>query len=85
MTPKKSLKERLMQEINKIPEDRFDSIYQILHCLRVEFTKKEGYKRKAFSDKFIHTFGNWQDKRSTDQIISDIYDSRFFSKKDIQW
>jgi len=74
MSQKNSLKEKLIREIEKLPEDRFDSIYQILHCLRITFTKKERPQKKAFSDKFIRTFGNWKDKRATAQIMADIYD-----------
>ena len=85
MPLKRSLKEKLINEIDQLPEDRFHSIYQILHCLRIEFTKKERRQKRAFSDRFIRTFGSWEDNRSTDQIMSDIYESRSFSKKDIKW
>ena len=85
MSQKNSLKEKLIREIEKLPEDRFDSIYQILHCLKIAFTKKERPQKKVFSDRFIRTLGNWKDKRSTEQIMADINESRSFSKKDIQW
>ena len=82
---KNNLKAKLIKEINEIPEENFDSIYRILHCLRVEFTKKQQRSKQHFSDKFLQTFGSWKDNRSTEQIITDIYTSRSFSKKDIQW
>ncbi len=85
MALKNDLKEKLIKEIDQIPEDRVDSIYQILHYLRIEFTKKELPIKKNFSDKFIRTFGSWKDKRSDEQIMEDIYNSRCFLKKDIQW
>jgi hypothetical protein len=84
MALKNNLKEKLINEINEIPEENFDSIYRILHCLRVEFTKKQYHSKQHFSEKFLQTFGSWEDNRSTEQIISDIYTSRSFSKKNIQ-
>lgn len=85
MALKNDLKEKLIKEIDQIPEDRFDSIYQILHYLRIEFNKKEPSSKNFFSDKFIRTFGGWKDKRSTEEIMEDIYNSRSFLMKDIQW
>lgn len=84
MPLKRSLKEESINEIDQLPEDRFHSIYQILHCSRIEFTKKQRRQKRAFSDRFIRTFGGWEDNRSTDQIMSDIYESRFSSKEYIK-
>jgi len=85
MVIKNNLKDKLIKEINEISEDNYDSIYKILHCIRIEFTKKQHSSKTKFSDKFLQTFGSWEDNRSTEQIISDIYNSRSFSKKDIKW
>lgn len=34
---------------------------------------------------FLDTFGSWQDERSADEIIDDIYTNRFTSEKDLSW
>ncbi len=34
---------------------------------------------------FLDTFGSWQDDRSADEIIDDIYTNRFTSEKDLSW
>ena len=78
-----SLKAKLLEEINKLPEDSFESVYQIIHYFRMELTKKR--TKKSFSKKFLQTFGSWQDSRSTDQINEDIYNSRCFIQKNLQW
>ncbi|MFH0925826.1 MAG: hypothetical protein V1872_09420 [bacterium] len=85
MALKNNFKEKLIKEINEFPEDKIDSIYQILHCLRIEFTKKEIKRNKTFSERFINTFGSWKDKRSTKNIVEEIYNSRCFIEKDIKW
>lgn len=34
---------------------------------------------------FLDTFGSWQDDRSADEIIDDVYTNRFTSEKDLSW
>jgi len=85
MSAKASLKDKLHEEINLLPEDAFESVYKIIHLFRLEIGKGKGKSRKTFSDKFLQTFGSWQDDRSTDQIAEDIYRSRCFTPKNIQW
>lgn len=34
---------------------------------------------------FLDTFGSWQDDRSTDEIIDDVYTNRFTLEKDLSW
>ena len=83
MITKDDIKNKLIKEIDQLPEDTFESVYHIVHKLRLELTKK-GHK-KNFSDKFLQTFGSWKDRRSTDQIMEEIYNARVFSKKNIAW
>ena len=85
MSTKGNLRDKVLEEINQLPEDAFESVYQILHCFRLELAKSRGVFRKSFSDKFLQTFGSWQDKRPAEQIAEDIYNSRCFSSKNIQW
>ena len=80
-----SLKAKLLEEINKLPEDTFESVYQIIHYFRMELTKNRATPKKSFSKKFLQTFGSWQDSRSAEQITEDIYNSRCFIQKNLQW
>ena len=77
-------KNKLIEEIDQFPEDAFESVYHILNHLRLELIKKNRKPKKTFSDEFLKTFGSWQDSRSTEQIVKEISDARFFSKKKIE-
>jgi hypothetical protein len=81
MSPKNSVKDKVHEEIDLLPDDSVESVYQIIHALRLELAKT----KKAFSKKFLQTFGSWQDKRSAEQIAEDIYNSRCFLQKNLQW
>ncbi|MFQ5647364.1 MAG: hypothetical protein ACE5GM_10570 [bacterium] len=85
MFPKNNLKNKLIDEINQLPEDSFESVYHILHSLRVELTKKRRLSRKSFSKKFLSTCGAWEDTRTAREIMDEISNARVFSQKNIEW
>ncbi|OGV97740.1 MAG: hypothetical protein A2Z59_12840 [Nitrospinae bacterium RIFCSPLOWO2_02_39_17] len=80
-----NLKSKLLEEINKLPKDSFESVYQIIHYFRIELSKNRKTSKKSFSKKFLQTFGSWQDSRSAEQIAEEIYSSRCFIQKNLQW
>lgn len=80
-----SFKEKLLEEINKLPKGSFESVYQIIHFFRIELSKKRETSKKSFSKEFLQTFGSWHDSRSAEKISEEIHGSRCFMPDNLQW
>ena len=65
----------ILKEIRALPEIVQEKILKIIHFFRSEITISESLEETA-TDDFLSVCGTWEDKRSVDEQINDIYSSR---------
>ena len=57
---KQALKDKLMKEIEALPQDRIGELYDIIHYVRLGLGL-EGKERKGTKKKALEFFGAWRD------------------------
>lgn len=65
----------ILKEIRALPEMVQEKILKIIHFFRSEIIISESLEETA-TDDFLSVCGTWEDKRSVDEQINDIYSSR---------
>jgi len=65
----------ILKEIRALPEIVQEKILKIIHFFRSEIIISESLEETA-TDDFLSVCGTWEDKRSVDEQINDIYSSR---------
>ena len=62
----------ILKEIRALPEIVQEKILKIIHFFRSEIIISESLEETA-TDDFLSVCGTWEDKRSVDAQINDIY------------
>nr|QNO48014.1 hypothetical protein DCDENBEB_00005 [Methanosarcinales archaeon ANME-2c ERB4] len=65
----------ILKEIRALPEIIQEKILKIIQFFRSEILISESLEETA-TDDFLSVCGTWEDKRSVDEQINDIYSSR---------
>ena len=65
----------ILEEIRALPEIVQEKILKIIQFFRSEIILSESLEETA-TDDFLSVCGTWEDKRSVDEQINDIYSSR---------
>ena len=65
----------ILKEIRDLPEIVQEKILKIIQFFRSEIILSESLEETA-TDDFLSVCGTWEDKRSVDEQINDIYSSR---------
>lgn len=65
----------ILKEIRALPEIVQEKILKIIQFFRSEIIISESLEETA-TDDFLSVCGTWEDKRSVDEQINDIYSSR---------
>jgi hypothetical protein len=75
--------QHLLKEIKDLPESELPKVLKIIHFLKEEIFQLENTKGEDL-DLFWESFGSWQDDRSTQEIIQDVYESRKSTTRVVQ-
>jgi hypothetical protein len=75
--------QHLLQEIRDLPESELPKVLKIIHFLKEEIFQIESAKGEDL-ELFWESFGSWQDERSTEEIIQEVYESRKSTTRAIQ-
>lgn len=73
----------LLKEIKELPESELPKVLKIIHFLKEEIFQPESAKGKDL-ELFWESFGSWQDDRSAEVIIQDVYESRKSTMRAVQ-
>jgi hypothetical protein len=73
----------VLKEIRDLPESDLPKVLKMIHFLKKEIFQIERAKGEDL-EMFWESFGSWQDQRSTEELIRDIYESRKSTVRDIQ-
>ncbi len=73
----------LLKEINDLPESELPKVLKMIHFLKEEILQIRSAKEEDI-EVFWESFGSWQDERSTEEIIREVYESRKSAVRDIQ-
>ena len=75
MQTKTKQEEEILKEIRDLPEIVQKKILKIIHFFRSEIIISESSEETA-TEEFLSVCDTWEDKRSIDEQINDIYSSR---------
>jgi len=75
MQTKTKQEEEILKEIRDLPVAVQEKIFKIIHFFKSEIIENNSMEEKATSD-FLSVCGTWEDNRSIDNQIKDIYSSR---------
>lgn len=73
----------VLKEIRELPESDLPKVLKMIHFLKEEIFQIESAQGEDL-EMFWESFGSWQDQRSTEELIRDIYESRKSTVRDIQ-
>jgi hypothetical protein len=76
------VKERLLKEIQGLPEPEILKILKLIHFFNEEILEKDKPKDEEIQ-LFWQSFGSWEDERSPEEIIREIYESRKSTSREI--
>jgi hypothetical protein len=76
------VKERLLKEIQGLPEPEILKILKLIHFFKEEILEKDKQKDEEIQ-LFWQSFGSWKDERSPEEIIREIYESRKSTSREI--
>lgn len=79
---RKNYENIILQEVKDLPEPELKKIIKIIHFLKEEILQNKNHEEDL--QLFWKSFGSWQDERSAEEIIHEIYESRKSSSKDIK-
>ena len=82
-TPRSEYEDLLLREIKDLSESEIKKVLKIVHFLKKEILDIKKQENEDIQQ-FWNSFGSWQDERSAKDIISEIYETRKSSSKDIQ-
>ena len=75
MQTKTKQEEEILKEIRDLPEIVQKKIFKIIHFFRSEIIISESSEEMA-TEEFLSVCGTWEDNKSIDEQINDIYFSR---------
>ena len=75
MQTKSKQDEAVLKEIRDLPEIIQEKILKIIHFFRSEIIESRSSEEKATAE-FLSVCGTWEDIRSVERQIEDIYSSR---------
>ncbi|HYW22209.1 MAG TPA: hypothetical protein VE956_23425 [Nodularia sp. (in: cyanobacteria)] len=86
--------EEIYRDIDTLPEEAQTLLLDFIQLLKKRYPQTENQhieNEKTFSstqkphplDTFIETHGAWEDERTAEEIVKEIYDSRTISNYDI--
>ncbi len=75
METKSKQEEAVLREIRDLPEIIQEKILKIIHFFRSEIIESRSSEEKATAE-FLSVCGTWEDNRSVEKQIEDIYSSR---------
>jgi hypothetical protein len=75
MKTKTSYEEEILREVEGLPKDIQKKIAKFIYLLRSEFIETHLEEGKA-TDEFLAVCGTWEDARSVENQIGDIYSNR---------
>jgi hypothetical protein len=75
--------ERLLNEIRDLPESELPKLLKLIHFLKEEIFGAQKARNNDLQS-FWTSFGSWEDERSPEEIISEIYSSRKSTSREIR-
>ncbi len=75
MQTKTKQEEAILKEIKDLPEIVQEKIFKIIHFFRSEIIENKSSEEKATAE-FLSVCGTWEDNRSIEEQIKDIYSHR---------
>ncbi len=75
MQTKTKQEEEILKEIRDLPEVVQEKIFKIIHFFRSEIIENKFSDEKA-TEEFLSLCGTWEDNRSVEDQIKEIYSSR---------
>ena len=75
METKTIYEEEILKEIRNLSEPLQVKLFKIIHLLNQEIIKPE-YDEKLATEEFLSVCGTWEDDRTVEGQIKDIYSSR---------
>lgn len=75
METKTKQEEEILKEIRDLPEIVQKKMFKIIHFFRSEIIISESSEEMA-TEEFLSVCGTWEDNKSIDEQINDIYFSR---------
>lgn len=75
METKTIYEEEILKEIRDLSEPLQKKLFKIVHLLKQEIIKPE-YDEKLATEEFLSICGTWEDDRTVEEQIKDIYSSR---------
>ncbi len=71
----KTIEEEILKEMQDLPEPMQEKLAKIVHFLKKEIIRPESNEKNA-TDELLSVCGTWEDDRTIDEQIKDIYSSR---------
>lgn len=75
METKTIYEEEILKEIRNLSEPLQGKLFKIIHLLNQEIIRPE-YDEKLATEEFLSICGTWEDDRTVEGQIKDIYSSR---------
>ncbi len=75
MQTKTSYEEEILREVESLPKDAQKKIAKFIYLLKSEFIETN-FKEESATDEFLAVCGAWEDERSAETQIKDIYSNR---------
>ena len=75
MQTKTSYEEEILREVESLPKDAQRKIVKFIYFLKSEFIETNLEEENA-TDEFLAVCGAWEDERSVENQIKDIYSNR---------
>jgi len=75
MKTKTIYEEEILKEMQDLPECMQEKLAKIVHFLKKEIIRPE-FNEKNATDEFLSICGTWEDDRTIDEQLQDIYSSR---------
>ncbi len=75
MQTKTSYEEEILREVENLPKDAQRKIAKFIYFLKSEFIETNLEEENA-TDEFLAVCGAWEDERSVENQIKDIYSKR---------
>lgn len=76
------IKEKVIEEIKKFPDEKVKKFYSIIISLKNEMDAQNKNKKNQIPLGTMFA-GKWQDERSAEEIIQDIKENRYSREKNI--
>ncbi len=75
MQTKTRQEEEILKEMRDLPEVVQEKMLKMVHFLKSEIIEKKSTEEKATAE-FLSVCGTWDDNRSVEEQIRDVYSSR---------